>query len=38
MEKNYPELNECISNTVSPMVSMARLIKYQNKDVKTVFI
>ena len=31
-------LKECISNTVSPMVAMARLIKSQNKDVKTVFI
>ncbi|MDU4133768.1 MAG: [Fe-Fe] hydrogenase large subunit C-terminal domain-containing protein, partial [Clostridium perfringens] len=38
IEKNYPELKECISNTVSPMVAMARLIKSQNKDVKTVFI
>ena len=38
IEKNYKELKDCISNSVSPMVAMARLIKSEERDVKTVFI
>lgn len=38
IEKKYPTLKGNISNTVSPMIAIARLIKNNNKDIKVVFI
>lgn len=38
IEKHFPELSDNVSNTVSPMVAIARLIKKDNKDAKVVFI
>lgn len=38
IRKNYPSLESKISNTVSPMVAIARLIKDMDKDAKIVFI
>lgn len=36
--KNYPELKDNISTTVSPMIAVARFIKHINKNAKVVFI
>ena len=38
IEKKYPMLKSNISNTVSPMIAIARLIKENDKDAKIVFI
>ncbi|SKC55349.1 4Fe-4S dicluster domain-containing protein [Maledivibacter halophilus] len=38
IEKNYPELKENISGSVSPMIAVSRLIKNIDKDAKVVFI
>lgn len=38
IKKNYPELEDNISNTVSPMIAMGRFIKYIDPKAKVVFI
>lgn len=38
VKKNYPELTDNISNTVSPMIAISRLIKKLDKKSKVVFI
>lgn len=38
VEKNYPELMDKMSTTVSPMIAMARLIKKLHKDAIVVFM
>jgi [FeFe] hydrogenase (group B1/B3) len=38
IEKNYPELKDNISNTVSPMIAISRLIKHLDDKAKIVFI
>lgn len=38
IQKNYPMLKDKISNTVSPMIAIARLIKYVDPKAKIVFI
>lgn len=38
IKKNYPELKDNISNTVSPMIAMGRFIKYIDSKAKVVFI
>jgi len=38
IKKNHPELTEYISNTISPMTAISRLIKQMDKKAKVVFI
>lgn len=38
IKKNYPMLEDKISNSVSPMIATARLIKNTHKNAKVVFI
>lgn len=38
VEKNYPELMSHVSTTVSPMISIAKMIRSTDKDAKIVFI
>ncbi len=38
IKKNYPELNDRISNSVSPMIAISRLIKQMDDKAKVVFI
>ncbi|MBU5438603.1 4Fe-4S dicluster domain-containing protein [Tissierella sp. MSJ-40] len=38
IKKNYPMLEEKISNTVSPMVAISRLIKHVDPKAKVIFI
>lgn len=38
MQKNYPQLMENVSSTVSPMVAMARVIRDTDPNCKIVFI
>jgi len=38
IKNNYPELEEKISGTVSPMIAVSRLIKAMDKEAKVVFI
>ncbi len=38
IKKHYPELIDNMSNTVSPMCAVSRMLKAKNPDVKTVFI
>ena len=38
IEKNFPELVQYVSSSVSPMVEAARLIKYSDPTAKVVFI
>lgn len=38
IKKNYPELTENISSTVSPMIAISKLIKKLDKKAKVVFI
>ncbi len=38
VEKNYPDMKECISGTVSPMAMIAKYIKEKDKNAKVVFI
>ncbi|RKD32077.1 4Fe-4S dicluster domain-containing protein [Thermohalobacter berrensis] len=38
IEKNYPGLKDNISNTVSPMIAISRLIKHLDEKAKIVFI
>lgn len=38
VEKNFPELKDAISSSVSPMVMAARLIKHSDPTAKVVFI
>ncbi|SHI19033.1 4Fe-4S dicluster domain-containing protein [Sporanaerobacter acetigenes] len=38
IKKNYPELEDKISNTVSPMIAISRLIKHIDPKAKIVFI
>lgn len=38
VEKNYPDMKECISGTVSPMAMIAKYIKEKDEKAKVVFI
>lgn len=38
IQKNYPELSDMVSSSVSPMVAAARLIKKIDKGAKVIFI
>lgn len=38
IKKNYPELEDKISNSVSPMIAISRLIKNMDENAKIVFI
>ena len=38
IEKNFPELTQYISSSVSPMVETAKLIKRKDQDAKVIFI
>ena len=38
IKEHYPELNDYISTTVSPMIKTADYIKENNSEVKTIFI
>lgn len=38
IRKNYPELMDKVSTSVSPMIAAARLIKAMNKESKVIFI
>ncbi len=38
VEKNFPDVKDMVSSTVSPMLATARLIKESNPDAVTVFI
>lgn len=38
IKKNYPELTENISSTVSPMIAISKLIKQLDENAKVVFI
>jgi [FeFe] hydrogenase (group B1/B3) len=38
VEKNYPELTEFISTTVSPMIALSQYIKEKESDAVTIFI
>lgn len=38
VEKNYPDMKDCISGTVSPMAMIAKYIKEKDEKAKVVFI
>lgn len=38
IKKNYPELADNISSTVSPMIAISKLIKHTDKKAKVIFI
>ena len=38
VRKHYPELNDAVSTTVSPMCAISRMIKAKDPDAVTVFI
>ncbi len=37
-KKNFPELENCISDSTTPMIETARIIKQRNPEVKVVFV
>lgn len=38
IQKHYPEIKDCVSTTVSPMVATARLIRSKDPEAEIVFI
>ncbi|MBF8984069.1 4Fe-4S dicluster domain-containing protein [Lutibacter sp. B2] len=38
VQKMYPELSEHISTTISPMITISRLLKHEDENAKVVFI
>lgn len=37
-KKNFPEIADCVSDSTTPMIETARIIKQRNPDVKVVFV